>query len=104
MEESRSERGYPVQYYTPRDPEVGNQIVIFSGDTAYFYKDNSPNSAYRFKIQREFEVANYLNDSIPVLCFYSLSSGHLSNYVYVEICSSQLLMSGPYATHLWVRQ
>ena len=103
MEEKRNNRGYPVQYFTPNDPEVGNQTAIFSGDTAYFYKDNLPNSAYRVKILRGYEV-NEPTDSLPGLCFYSLPSGQLINFVGIRICSSQLLMGGTYATHLWIRQ
>lgn len=109
VEELRVSREYGVQYLTPDSPEVGHWTLKLYGDTATFFTNNIEEYSYRFRIQRELDFTNYPTDSLPVLAYYSFSSGGMIAYIPIEICSNQLLMQGQYVSsvvgeRLWIRK
>jgi hypothetical protein len=96
------------EYFTPKD--FGTWFLNFSGDTAKFFKNETIDSVYRFKIQRLFEIPGYLpTDSLPVLAYYSFHTGMRRSYVPIMICDTQLLMqldifSDIAGNRIWIRK
>lgn len=80
------------QYLTPSSPGMYRTTLKLSSDTARFFKNNTPDSVYKFRIQREFEISNYAPDSLPVIVYYSFYTGIRRTYVPIMICKDQLLM------------
>ena len=93
LEEKRYDR-YKNEYvyFTPKTPGWYNLSISLSGDTIRFFKNNIPDSVYRFKIQRELEITNYPTDSLPVIAYYSFYNGVIRNYVPIMMCKKQMLL------------
>ena len=97
------------QYLTPKSPGMNRITLKLSNDTARFFKNSMPDSVYKFRIQREFEISNYPPDSLPVIVYYSFYTGLRRTYVPIMICENQLLMQHQFVSSIvgesiWVRK
>lgn len=79
------------EYFTPKIRGY-NITLILSGDTARFFKNETIDSTYQFRIQRELEITGVPTDSLPVLVYYSFYTGSRRSYVPILICKYQLIM------------
>lgn len=109
VEEYRVSRYNGEEYFTPNSPNSYHLDLKLSGDTANFFINNKPDSVYRFRIQREFEITNYPTDSMPIIVFYSFFTSQRRSYVPIMICKTQLLMQHQYVSsivgeRLWIRK
>lgn len=71
-----------------------------SGDTAIYFENEIQDSLYQFRLQREFEITNQAQDSLPVLVFYSFTTGTRRTYVPILLCKDQLIMQYQYLSDL----
>ena len=92
LEEKRWDRTIGVYKYLTPETEGYSARLEMSGDTARFYKNNLPDSSYKFQVLRESDISNWPDDSLPVLVFYLFSTGERQTYVPIKICKDQLLM------------
>lgn len=109
VEEYRVTRYNGEEYFTPSSPNSYHLNLKLSGDTARFFVNSTPDSIYRFRIQRELEITNYPTDSLPVIVYYSFYTGQRMSYVPIMICKNQLLMQHQYVSsfvgeRLWIRK
>lgn len=98
-----------LELITPNTPGQKRLFWFLSGDTAKLHFENQPDSIYRFRIQREYEITNYVTDSLPVLAFYGLIDNLRRSYVPIMICPNQLLTQHQYVSSffgesLWVKK
>jgi hypothetical protein len=98
VEELRISREFGVQYLTPDSEGAHHWTLKISGDTATFFTNNIQDELYRFRIQRELEIANFYTDSTPCLVFYTIPSNQLVSHLPILICKNQLLMQGQYVS------
>ena len=107
VEEKRIARYNGTEYFTPTSQGWGHQTIIFSDTTAQYFIDNRLDSNYRYRILWQCDITNYPLDSIPVLTFFSLSTGQRIYYVPIFICNNQLLLSywnSFNSQSLWIRK
>ncbi len=90
---SRELGGY---YYLTPQTQGYSATLTLSNDTARFYKNNQPDSIYRFSILREKDITTMPEDSLPVIAYYRLQTGLMESYFRIKICKNFLVTEQSY--------
>lgn len=94
LEEKRYNRGLQKTIYLTPQNQGYTLSMKLSNDTAYFFKNNVPDSVYTYKVLRQNEITgtNYPEDQDPALVFYRTYDGQRNSYVPLKICSNYLIL------------
>jgi hypothetical protein len=111
LEEKRYSRGLQKTVYLTPQNQGYTLSMKLSNDTAYFFRNNKPDSIYTYKVllQREITGTNYPEDNDPALVFYSVNTGIRQWYTPIMICQDFLILQGQYVTsiggeQIWKKQ
>lgn len=93
LQEKRQQRGQPTEYLTPKTEGYSLEFKL-QNDTATFYKCNTVDAVYRFRIVRLKEISGtyFPEDEDPVLAYYDLTTGLRFHHVPILICSDMLVL------------
>lgn len=90
-----NQREGKYEYLTPKT-EGYSLTLNFDANKAYYFKNNRPDSVYTYKLELLSSITNFPEDSIPILVFYTISTGKRHTFIPIQICPSFLIMQYQY--------